>query len=86
MPPGWDGDPAEYQAMFCAMKGLQYMGIDTINGIDWYEDFSSGYKGLYYFIPLALAPNYKRRLRVAAIDTPHVRKVSSNIFQELRDI
>ncbi len=39
-PPGWDGDPAQYQAMFCAMKGLEYMGIDTFNSIDWYADFS----------------------------------------------
>jgi hypothetical protein len=39
-PPGWDGNPAEYQTMFCAMKGLSYMGIDTFDGIDWYADFS----------------------------------------------
>jgi hypothetical protein len=39
-PPGWDGNPAQYQAMFCAMKGLEYMGIDTFNSIDWYADFS----------------------------------------------
>lgn len=39
-PPGWDGDPAQYQTMFCTMKGLEYMGIDTFNGIDWYADFS----------------------------------------------
>ena len=44
-PPGWDGTPAQYQAMFCAMKGLEYMGIDTFkdafnNDIDWYADFS----------------------------------------------
>jgi len=52
--------------------------------VDWYEDFSSGYKGLYYFIPLSLSPNYKRRLHVAALDTPQVRKVSSQIFQEFQ--
>jgi len=40
VPPGWNGDPAQYQAMFCAMKGLEYMGIDTFDGIDWFEDFS----------------------------------------------
>lgn len=40
VPPGWDGNPAEYQAMFCAMKGLCYMGIDTFDSIDWYADFS----------------------------------------------
>jgi hypothetical protein len=41
-PPGWDGNPAQYQAMFCAMKGLEYMGIDTFGAgpIDWFEDFS----------------------------------------------
>ena len=39
-PPGWDGNPAQYQAMFCAMKGLAYMGIDMIDGIDWYQDFA----------------------------------------------
>jgi len=40
LPPGWDGDPAQYQAMFCIMKGLEYMGINTFSSIDWYEDFS----------------------------------------------
>jgi len=40
LPPGWNGTPAEYQAMFCAMKGLEYMGIDTFDGIDWFEDFA----------------------------------------------
>jgi hypothetical protein len=39
-PPGWDGTPAEYQTMFCAMKGLEYMGIDTFDSIDWFEGFS----------------------------------------------
>jgi hypothetical protein len=40
-PPGWDGDPANYQAMFTTMKGLEYMGITTLpGGIDWYADFS----------------------------------------------
>jgi 3-methyladenine DNA glycosylase AlkD len=52
--------------------------------VDWYEDFSSGYKGLYYFIPFSLTKKYKRRLRVPALDTPMVRKVSSQLFQELR--
>ncbi|MFX1233917.1 MAG: VWA domain-containing protein [Promethearchaeota archaeon] len=40
LPPGWDGNPAQYQAMFCAMKGLEYIGIDVFNGIDWYQDFA----------------------------------------------
>ena len=53
--------------------------------IDWYEDFSSGYKGLYYFITISLSKKYSRRLRVVALDTPQVRKVSSQIFQELRN-
>jgi hypothetical protein len=38
---GWDGKPAEYQTMFCAMKGLSYMGINTFDAIDWYADFST---------------------------------------------
>jgi 3-methyladenine DNA glycosylase AlkD len=52
--------------------------------LDWYEDFSAGYTGLYYFVPLSLSPSYKRRLRVAALDVPMVRKVSGNLFRELR--
>lgn len=39
-PPGWNGNPAQYQTMFCAMKGLEYMAIETFNGIDWFENFS----------------------------------------------
>jgi hypothetical protein len=39
-PPGWNGTPAQYQTMFCAMKGLEYMDIDTFDSIDWFEDFS----------------------------------------------
>lgn len=41
-PPGWDGDPAQYQTMFTAMKGLEYMGIDTFGDpeIDWFDDFT----------------------------------------------
>ncbi|MHA2231391.1 MAG: PKD domain-containing protein [Candidatus Hodarchaeales archaeon] len=39
-PPGWDGNPAQYQTMFCAMKGLEYMGITVFNSIDWYADFA----------------------------------------------
>lgn len=53
--------------------------------IDWYEDFSSGYKGLYYFVPFSLSPNYQRRLRVPAVDVPMVRKVSATLFQSLKD-
>jgi 3-methyladenine DNA glycosylase AlkD len=53
--------------------------------VDWYEDFSSGYKGLYYFIPITVSPDYKRRLRIPALDTPMVRKVSSQLFRELRE-
>jgi 3-methyladenine DNA glycosylase AlkD len=52
--------------------------------VDWYEDFSSGYKGLYYFIPISLSPNYVRKLRVNVVDVPMVRKVSSKLYQELR--
>ncbi len=39
-PPGWNGTPAQYQAMFTIMKGLEFMGIDNFNGIDWFEDIS----------------------------------------------
>ena len=39
-PPGWDGNPAQYQVMFCAMKGLEYMGVETFDSIDWYADFA----------------------------------------------
>jgi hypothetical protein len=39
-PAGWDGTPAQYQAMFCAAQGLSSMGIVTFNGIDWFADFS----------------------------------------------
>ena len=39
-PPGWDGTPAQYQAIFTAMKGLEYMGVTTFDGIDWYADFA----------------------------------------------
>jgi len=38
-----NGDPGwriHYQAMFCIMKGLEFQGIDVIDAIDWYEDFS----------------------------------------------
>ncbi len=52
--------------------------------VDWHEDFSSGYKGLYYFVPISLSPNYIRRLRVQVADVPMVRKVSSKLYQELR--
>ena len=53
--------------------------------LDWYENFAAGYNGLYYFIPLSVSPSYKRALRVAALDVPMVRKVSANLFQELRE-
>ena len=52
--------------------------------VDWYEDFSSGYKGLYYFVPITVSPDYKRRLRIPALDVPMVRKVSSQLFKELQ--
>ncbi|MFX1318154.1 MAG: DNA alkylation repair protein [Promethearchaeota archaeon] len=52
--------------------------------LDWYEDFSAGYKGLTYFVPVSLSPKYRRRLRIAALDVPMVRKVSRLLFQELR--
>ena len=33
-PPGWNGTPAQYQTMFTVMKGMEYAGIDTFDGID----------------------------------------------------
>ncbi|NOR48626.1 MAG: VPXXXP-CTERM sorting domain-containing protein, partial [Methanosarcinaceae archaeon] len=39
-PAGWNGTPAQYQTMYTTMKGLEYMGIDTFGGIDWFEDIS----------------------------------------------
>ena len=39
-PAGWNGTPAQYQTMFTTMKGLEYMGIDTFDGTDWFEDIS----------------------------------------------
>jgi hypothetical protein len=38
--PGWNGTPADYQATYTAMKGLEVFGIDTIDGIDWFDEFS----------------------------------------------
>jgi hypothetical protein len=38
--PGWNGNPAHYEAMFCAKNGLVSMGIWTLNGIDWFADFA----------------------------------------------
>ena len=41
--PGWVGSPAEnasYQAMYTTMTGLEALGIDEIDGIDWLDEFS----------------------------------------------
>jgi len=57
--------------------------ITQATKVDWYENFSSGYKGLYYFIPVSLTSNYTRHLRVVALDVPMVRKVSTSLFFEL---
>jgi len=41
--PGWKGSPAEnasYQAMYTTMTGLEALGIDEIDGIDWFDGFS----------------------------------------------
>ena len=42
MDPGWkDGDTtSHYQATYIIMKGLEALGIDTIDGIDWFDDLS----------------------------------------------
>ena len=39
-PPGWDGNPAQYQTMFTVMKGLEYMAITEFSGIDWFSEFA----------------------------------------------
>jgi len=40
-PPGWNGTTyVQYQAAFCAMKGLAYAGIETFDSINWFEDFA----------------------------------------------
>ena len=41
--PGWRGLPdgvAHYQAMYTTMKGLEVLGINKTDGIDWFKDFS----------------------------------------------
>lgn len=40
-PPGYPNWPACYQAMYCAMKGLETFGIEEIDGIDWQADFDT---------------------------------------------
>jgi len=37
--PGWR--PHHYQSMYCAMKGLESLQIDEIDGIDWFDEFST---------------------------------------------
>jgi prenyltransferase/squalene oxidase-like repeat protein len=37
--PGWR--PHHYQAMYCTMKGLELLQIDEIDGIDWFDEFST---------------------------------------------
>jgi 3-methyladenine DNA glycosylase AlkD len=53
--------------------------------VDWYEDFSSGYKGLYYFIRVPLSSNYTRTVRIPALDVPMVRKTSKLLYQQLQE-
>jgi len=55
LPPGWNGNPAQLQAMFCIMKGLEYMGIETFNSIDWFDEFSTVLVAQQY---LTADPNY----------------------------
>jgi hypothetical protein len=47
--PGWKGSadplapgapPASYQATFTVMKGLESFGIDTIDGINWFDELA----------------------------------------------
>jgi len=35
---GWR--PYNYQSMYCIMKGLEYMQIEEIDGIDWYDEMA----------------------------------------------
>ena len=37
--PGWR--PNHYQSMYATMKGLEYLQIDEIDGIDWFDNFST---------------------------------------------
>ena len=37
--PGWR--PHHYQAMYCTMKGLESLQISEIDGIDWFDEFST---------------------------------------------
>jgi hypothetical protein len=39
--PGWRGTPTNYQATFTLMKGLESLGVDIINGIDWFDEIST---------------------------------------------
>jgi hypothetical protein len=36
--PGWQGS---YQAMYCIMKGLEVQGLQTIDGIDWFDSLAT---------------------------------------------
>ena len=48
MQPGWRGNPAHYQAMYCMMKGFEVLGINTITvnrsgsdvDVDWFDEFT----------------------------------------------
>ncbi len=52
--------------------------------VDWYEDFSSGYKGLYYFIRVRLSSNYFKTIRIPALDVPMVRKAGGLVYRQRR--
>ncbi|MFC2004948.1 carboxypeptidase regulatory-like domain-containing protein [Chloroflexota bacterium] len=38
--PGWRGDPTCYHATYTTMKGLEAFDIETIDSINWYQDFT----------------------------------------------
>ena len=38
--PGWRGCPTNYHTTYAAMKGLEALGISTIDGIDWFAEFA----------------------------------------------
>ena len=38
--PGWRGCPTCYHATYTTMKGLAALGIDSIDSIDWFQEFT----------------------------------------------
>jgi hypothetical protein len=38
--PGWRGTPASYLAIFNVVKGLDAFGVQTLGGIDWFDEMA----------------------------------------------